>query len=91
MRGVNYFPRETPWSGLWTKTPADIWDKDMALYEIVLAGAEQRQAAGVLAWCLHDYPIKNPNESHFGLVRADGTLKPAALVLRNVYSHWSDP
>ncbi len=61
------------------------------LYEIVLAGIEQGHAAGALAWCLHDYPIKNPNESHFGLVRADGTLKPAALVLRNVYSRWSHP
>jgi hypothetical protein len=61
------------------------------LYDIVLAGAEQGRAAGALAWCLHDYPIKNPNESHFGLVRADGTLKPAALVLRNVYSRWSHP
>ena len=61
------------------------------LYEIVLAGAEQGHAAGALAWCLHDYPIKNPNESHFGLVRTDGTLKPAAVVLRNVYSRWSRP
>jgi len=59
------------------------------LYEIVLAGAEQGQAAGALAWCLHDYPIKNPNESRFGLVRADGTLKPASLVLRNAYLRWS--
>lgn len=58
------------------------------LYEIVLAGAEQGQAAGVLAWCLHDYPIKNPNESHFGLVRADGSLKPAALRLRDIYEKW---
>ena len=61
------------------------------LYEIVLAGVEQGHAAGALAWCLHDYPIRNPNESHFGLVRSDGTLKPAALVLRNVFSRWSHP
>ena len=31
VRGVNYFPRETPWGGLWTKTPAEVWEKDMAL------------------------------------------------------------
>lgn len=61
------------------------------LYEIVLAAAEKERVAGVLAWCLHDYPIKNPNESHFGLVRADGTLKPAAIVLRDAYLHWSQP
>ena len=61
------------------------------LYEIMFAGAEQGRVAGALAWCLHDYPIKNPNESHFGLIRSDGTLKPAALVLQNVYSRWSHP
>jgi hypothetical protein len=61
------------------------------LYEIVLAGAEQGHAAGALAWCLHDYPIKNPNESHFGLVRSNGSLKPAALVLSKAYSAWKQP
>jgi len=61
------------------------------LYAIVLAAAEKERVAGVLAWCLHDYPIKNPNESHFGLVRRDGSLKPAGLVLRDTYSHWTHP
>ena len=61
------------------------------LYGIVLAAAEKERVAGVLAWCLYDYPIKNPNESHFGLVRADGTLKPAALVLRGAYARWTRP
>lgn len=61
------------------------------LYKIVLTGAEQGQAAGVLAWCLHDYPINNPNESHFGLVRADGSLKPAATELRETFSRWRNP
>lgn len=61
------------------------------LYGIVLAGAEQGRAAGALAWCLHDYPIQNPNESHFGLVRADGSLKPAAIVLRETSLRWSKP
>ena len=31
VRGVNYFPRETPWSGMWTKTPPEVFEKDMAL------------------------------------------------------------
>jgi len=61
------------------------------LYEIVLAGAQQGHAAGGLAWCLYDYPIKNPTEAHFGLVRADGSLKPAALVLRQAFARWSKP
>jgi len=58
------------------------------LYEIVLAGAERACVAGVLPWCLHDYAIGNPNEAQFGLVRADGSLKPAAEVLRKTYERW---
>jgi endo-1,4-beta-mannosidase len=61
------------------------------LYEIVLTAAEKEHVAGVLAWCLHDYPIKNPNEAQFGLVRPDGSLKPAGLVLRDTYSRWTHP
>jgi len=60
------------------------------IYEVVLAAAEKERVAGVLPWCLHDYPIKNPNESHFGLVRGDGTLKPAALVLRDTFARWGN-
>ncbi len=61
------------------------------LYKVVLAGAETAQTAGVMPWCLYDYPIKNPNESHFGLIRADGSLKPAALALRATYNRWAHP
>lgn len=60
------------------------------LYEIVLNGAEEGKAAGALAWCLHDYPIKNPNESHFGIVRGDGSLKPAALTMREIFKRWAE-
>jgi endo-1,4-beta-mannosidase len=59
------------------------------LYAAVLEAAEKDRVAGVLPWCLHDYPIKNPNESHFGLVRGDGSLKPAALLLRDTYARWA--
>jgi len=58
------------------------------LYEIVLAAAERTRVAGVLAWCLYDYPIPNPDEAQFGLVRADGTLKPAAQVLKQAFIRW---
>jgi endo-1,4-beta-mannosidase len=61
------------------------------IYKIVLEAAETSRIAGVMPWCLHDYPIKNPNESHFGLVRGDGSLKPAARVLRETFSRWSKP
>jgi endo-1,4-beta-mannosidase len=58
------------------------------LFEVVLAAAEQARVAGVLPWCLHDYAIGNPNEAQFGLVRADGSLKPAALVLKKTFERW---
>lgn len=61
------------------------------LYKIVLAAAEKDRVAGVLPWCLYDYPIKNPDESHFGLVRSDGSLKPAAQVLRASFLRWGRP
>ena len=64
-------------------------EEDQArLFRIVLEAAEKEQVAGVMPWCLHDYPIGNPNEAHFGLVRADGALKPAAVVLRETYARW---
>jgi len=58
------------------------------LYKVVLSAVEQGQGAGALAWCLYDFPIDNPDESHFGLVRADGSLKPAAHVLADTFSRW---
>ncbi|MGO8745937.1 MAG: cellulase family glycosylhydrolase [Thermoguttaceae bacterium] len=76
---------------LWTKMgDAPGTEAEQArLYEIVLAAAEKDRVAGVLSWCLCDYSIKNPNESHFGLVRQDGSLKPAAHILRDTYSRWT--
>jgi endo-1,4-beta-mannosidase len=58
------------------------------LYEVVLSAVEQGHAAGALAWCLYDYPIDNPDESRFGLVRGDGSLKPAAHVLADAFMRW---
>lgn len=66
-------------------------DDQAKVYSVVLEAAQEERIGGAIAWCLYDYPIKNPNESHFGLIRADGTLKPAALVLQNAYSRWSHP
>ncbi len=30
IRGVNYYPCHTPWSGMWRDTPDSVWDEDMA-------------------------------------------------------------
>jgi endo-1,4-beta-mannosidase len=59
--------------------------------KIILEAAETSRIAGVMPWCLHDYPINNPNESHFGLIRADGSLKPAATALRGTFERWRKP
>ena len=61
------------------------------LYGIVLQAAEQARVAGVMPWCLYDHAISDPNEAQFGLVRADGSLKPAAVVLREAFGRWSKP
>jgi hypothetical protein len=31
IRGINYYPARTPWGGLWTNTPAEVIERDMAL------------------------------------------------------------
>jgi hypothetical protein len=74
-----------------TADPPGTEAEQARLYEIVLSAAEQDRVAGVLPWCLHEYPINNPNEAHFGLVRGDGSLKPAAMVLQRFYRKWREP
>lgn len=63
-------------------------------YQQILKAAEQEQIAGVVAWCLHEYPTEEtgwltPDESQFGLVRLDGSLKPAAVFLRDTFGEWA--
>ena len=58
------------------------------VYSAVLEAAKQERIGGVIAWCLNDYPIKNPNESQFGVIRLDGSEKPAAKVLRDAFKAW---
>ncbi len=48
-----------------------------------LQGARAANASGVLVWTLYDFPSHaNGSEGHYGLVREDDTLKPAAEVFR---------
>lgn len=58
------------------------------VYAVVLEAAQKERIGGALAWCLYDYPIKNPNEAQFGLLRLDGTEKPAAKVMRDAFASW---
>lgn len=62
-------------------------------YALVLAAAEHCKIAGVLSWCLYDYPPQErgflvPTGSLFGMVRLDGTLKPSAILLRETFRRW---
>ncbi|MCC7495140.1 MAG: cellulase family glycosylhydrolase [Fimbriimonadaceae bacterium] len=64
------------------------------LYDLILSAAEQEQIAGVLPWCLHSYPTQErgfltPSESMMGVLRHDGSLKPAAELLRDRYAAWA--
>ncbi len=67
-------------------------DEAAAYYETVLEGLASTGAAGAYAWCYGDYdsrlfdrpPLATAvRERTFGLVRADGSEKPAAAVFRN--------
>jgi len=58
VRGVNYYPQQTPWGGMWTATPAGVWEQDMArvaalqanaIRTFVSLGREQAQAGLLLA------------------------------------------
>ncbi|MDQ2808610.1 MAG: cellulase family glycosylhydrolase [Chloroflexota bacterium] len=55
------------------------------LYRTMLPAAQAAGVAGVLQWTLWDYERgdgRPDHESFFGLVRADGTFKPAADLFR---------
>lgn len=61
------------------------------LYTRMLADANKLDIAGVVQWTLFDFPpastSKQPNfEEHFGLIRLDGTLKPAADIFKQGYT-----
>jgi len=58
------------------------------VYKIVMEAVEKERIAGALSWCLYDYPINDPNESQFGLIRGDGTLKPSAELVREIFLRW---
>ncbi len=69
-------------------------DWQLDVYKAVLAaynGAVEdgQKMLGAFAWCLYDYPTMDGHVSgqdKFGLIRADGSLKPAAEHLRDEYA-----
>lgn len=51
-------------------------------YKGIFELCDKEQIAGVMPWCLWDYPYLtwSETEGHFGVLRADGSWKPAAHV-----------
>jgi hypothetical protein len=65
-------------------------DHQVHLYDLMLAGARKHDLAGVLNWMLWDLQPgasagagRETHEDYFGLLRRDGTWKPAMPLLRD--------
>lgn len=62
------------------------------LYQAMIRDVAANDIAGMMQWTLWDHPLGNPNhyieptiQAWFGLVRLDGTFKPAAGDFRDSY------
>ena len=76
-------------------TPQKRYDEatQQFLYQAMIRDVAANDIAGMVQWTLWDHPIGNPNhyikptiEAWFGLVRLDGTFKPAAGDFRDSYT-----
>jgi len=65
-------------------------ERQREIYQGVLEGAEHEQILGVLNWCMFDFvpDWMGAKEQHYGIVRADGSLKPAGELLQQTYLRW---
>lgn len=76
------------------ETRTDTEAEQAERYAMIFKGAEEMQIVGTMNWCLHEFSRERtgwltPNESMMGLVRPDGTLKPAAVLTRDTYGRWA--
>jgi hypothetical protein len=65
-------------------------ERQREIYEGVLEGAEDQRIAGVMNWTLFDFrpDWMGTHNQFYGIVRTDGSLKPAGELLRQVYRRW---
>jgi hypothetical protein len=72
-------------------TPGAVYDEatQSFLYKSMLADSKALDIAGVMQWTLWDYApgatVERNFEEHFGLVRLDGSFKPAAQIFGEQY------
>ncbi|MEO5953014.1 MAG: cellulase family glycosylhydrolase [Chloroflexia bacterium] len=82
---------ETGWpTGPSCTDPIYVESQQELLYRLMLAGANSEDIAGVMNWQLWDFPPgisagsgKETHEDYFGLLRQDGTWKPAMALFRD--------
>ena len=67
VRGVNYYPQETPWSEFWAFTPESVLERDMAL------------AADLRINAVRTFLTWDEKAEKYGLVDADGAVAPSYL------------
>lgn len=77
------------WNSLWPDGHTE--EEQAAYYAGILAAERRYRSAGYLAWTLHEYrrvtlpqyrlPWVNAKQARLGVVRLDGSLKPAAALL----------
>jgi hypothetical protein len=65
-------------------------ERQREIYQGVLEGAEDQKIAGVINWTLFDFrpDWMGTHNQFYGIVRTDGSLKPAGDLLRQVYRRW---
>ncbi len=65
-------------------------EKQLSITRWVLQGAEAARIAGVMNWCAFEFAPEwmGASEKSFGVIRLDGSLKPAGIVLRDTYARW---
>jgi endo-1,4-beta-mannosidase len=67
VRGVNYYPQDTPWDGFWSDTPESVMERDMAL----AAGLNINTVRIFIPW--------NEKTEQAGLIDAEGTVDPVYI------------
>ncbi|MDX9972877.1 MAG: hypothetical protein RBU21_07805 [FCB group bacterium] len=67
-------------------------ERQRAIYEGILTGVDATPIAGVFNWTLFHFEPDwmGRSEQSFGVVRLDGTLKPAGELLKSAYARWKN-